>query len=177
MDNARGAVGFDFFMPSDRRDELLGRLVNSAQAVGGGLTSFEALEVVRVEAGIPRFGVDMDESNLAPEAIEARAISYAKGCYIGQEVISRIRAYGEVAKSLRGLRLSNDLPVLPSRGDKLLRDGREVGYITSAVRSPKFNANIALGYVRREHQAAGTSLEVSSGQSRLAVTVCDLPFN
>jgi folate-binding protein YgfZ len=178
MNNPRGAAaGFDFFMPTVERAELLDRLVSAAKAAGGGLTSFEALEVVRVEAGLPRFGVDMDASNLASEAVEARAINYAKGCYIGQEVISRIRAYGEVAKSLRGLRLADDLAVLPARGDKLLRDGKEIGYITSAVRSPKFHGNIALGYVRREHKAAGTNLEVIAGQSRVPALVCDLPFN
>jgi len=178
VNNARGiAEGFDLFMPVTARDELLDRLVASATAAGGGLTSLEALEVIRVEAGIARFGVDMDESNLAPEAIEARAISYAKGCYIGQEVISRIRAYGEVAKSLRGLRLADKITVLPSRGDKLLREGKEVGYITSAVRSPKFHTHIALAYVRREHKAPGTCLEVLCGQDRLKASVCDLPFN
>jgi folate-binding protein YgfZ len=178
MNHARGAAGgFDLFMPMVERDGLLDRLVRSAEALDGGLTSFEALEIARVEAGLPRFGVDMDDSNLAPEAIEAQAISYAKGCYIGQEVISRIRAYGEVAKSLRGLRLAGDLAALPARGEKLLRDGKEVGYITSAVRSPKFHAHIALGYVRREHKASGTSLEVNCGQSRATAVVCDLPFN
>jgi folate-binding protein YgfZ len=177
INKARGAAGgFDLFAPMAQRGELLDRLVNSAKGAGGGLTSYEALEVVRVEAGIPRFGVDMDASNLAPEAIEAQAISYAKGCYIGQEVISRIRAYGQVAKSLSGLRLPGDLAVLPGKGDKLFREGKEVGYITSAVRSPALNANIALGYVRREHNAPGTDLEVVSGPVRFAASVCDLPF-
>jgi len=73
--------------------------------------------MVRIEAGLPRFGCDMDETNLAPETgIEDRAISYAKGCYIGQEVIARIRTYGQVAKKLRGLRLADDLKALPEHG-------------------------------------------------------------
>lgn len=178
MNNARGtARGFDIFVPTSDRDALLTRLVDAAKSIGGGLTSMEALEVVRVEAGIPRFGVDMDESNLAPEAIEARAISYSKGCYIGQEVISRIRTYGEVAKSLRGLRLARELAALPRKGDKLLRDGKEVGYITSAVRSPKFNTNIALGYVRREHKDPGTTVGVALGEGRIAAVVVELPFD
>lgn len=178
MDNSRGAVrGFDVFMPMPQRDGLLQQLADSAKTFGGGFTGLEALEVMRIEAGIPRFGIDMDESNLAPEAIEARAINYAKGCYIGQEVISRIRAFGQVAKSLRGLRLPRDLSALPARGDKLFRDGKQVGYITSAVRSPKYDANIALGYVRREHNAAGTQLEAVSTAGRFAAQVCDLPFN
>jgi folate-binding protein YgfZ len=176
--NARGtARGFDIFVPMAERDALVARLVESAQRLGGGLTSMEALEVARVEAGIPRFGVDMDGSNLAPEAIEARAISYSKGCYIGQEVISRIRAYGEVAKSLRGLRLPLELTALPGKGDKLFREGKEVGYITSAVRSPKFKGNIALGYVRREHKENGTNLEVAAHGARFGAVVCNLSFS
>ena len=177
MDHARGAVrGFDLFMPMPQRDGLLKQLADSARTFGGGVTSIDALEVMRIEAGIPRFGIDMDESNLAPEAIEGRAINYAKGCYIGQEVISRIRAFGQVAKSLRGLRLPRELGALPTRGDKLFRDGKDVGYVTSAVRSPKYDANLALGYVRREHNVAGAQLEVASPAGRFAAQVCDLPF-
>jgi folate-binding protein YgfZ len=177
MNNARGAVrGFDLFMPTPQREDLSKQLAEAAKKLGGGSTGMEALEVIRIEAGIPRFGIDMDESNLAPEAIEARAISYAKGCYIGQEVISRIRAFGQVAKSLRGLRLPRELNAWPKRGDKLFRDGKEAGYITSATRSPKYDANIALGYVRREHNAAGAQLEAVSPTGRFAVQVCDLPF-
>src|SRR5207249_5027427 len=106
-------------------------------------------ETARIEAGVPRFGADMDETNLAPEAgIEQGAISYTEGCYIGQEVIARIRTYGQVAKLLRGLLLPDDLPALPPKGEKLFHGDKEVGYITSAVASPAFRRNIALGYVR-----------------------------
>lgn len=147
VNNARGASrGFDVFVPAAEK---------SALQLPGVPCSEPALEVVRIESGIPRFGIDMDETNLAPEAgIESRAISYSKGCYIGQEVISRIRTYGQVAKALRGLRC--DAPM--KRGDKLFLDGREVGYVTSAVFSPVLKAHIALGYVRREHHAIGTKL-------------------
>jgi folate-binding protein YgfZ len=133
--------------------------------------------MARIEAGIPRFGVDMDETNLAPEAgIEERAISYTKGCYIGQEVIARIRTYGQVAKSLRGLRLADDLNALPVRGDKLFKDGTEVGYVTSAVASPTFKANIALGYVRRECNQPGQTLDLHCGVGRSKVELVMLPF-
>ena len=179
MNHARGtAVGFDIFVPTGAMAEVHERLLRAAEKAGGGASSFEAIETIRIEAGIPRFGVDMDDSNLAPEAgIEARAISYSKGCYIGQEVISRIRAYGQVAKSLRGLRLQSELPSLPQRHDKLFRDGKEVGYVTSATRSPKFGATIALGYIRREHNAAGNVLQISSGNDEFSAVVCDLPFS
>lgn len=144
--NARGtSKGFDLFVPAGEKVELPGTRCGE-----------EALDVLRIEAGIPRFGVDMDETNLAPEAgIEARAISYTKGCYIGQEVISRIRTYGQVAKALRGLKCD----ILPKRGDKLFLQGKEVGHVTSAIFSPALKQNIALGYIRREHNAIGTKLD------------------
>src|SRR5258706_15558497 len=116
--------------------------IAAATKLGGRLCGWRAFEIARIEAGLPRFSADMDETNLPPEAgIDARAISYTKGCYIGQEVIARIRTYGQVAKALRGLRCD----VLPNRGDKLLLGGTEVGCVTSAVFSPALKANIALG--------------------------------
>jgi len=133
-------------------------------------------EMARIEAGIPRFGVDMGESNLAPEAgIESRAISYTKGCYIGQEVIARIRTYGNVAKALRRLRLADDLKDLPKKGDKLFRDGKEAGYITSAVASPALKANVALGYVRKEANQAGTELILRTADGESVVKVEEAP--
>jgi folate-binding protein YgfZ len=121
--------------------------------------SIDAFETSRIENGIPRFGVDMDENTLAPEAIE-NAISYSKGCYIGQEVIARIRTYGQVAKALRSLRFDPGATV-PQAGDKILHDGKEVGWITSACFSPKHQRPVALGYVRKECNQLGTRLNVS----------------
>ncbi len=176
--NARGTVaGFDVFVPAEQVGAMQERLVEAAAKVQGGASSMEALEIVRIESGVPRFGVDMDETNLASEAgIEARAISYSKGCYIGQEVISRIRAFGQVAKSLRGLRLPAELPQLPQKGDKLFHEGKEVGYLTSSCRSHALQLNIALGYVRREHNSAGTELHLGAADSPAKAVVCDLPF-
>src|SRR5260370_23618504 len=110
------------------------RLLAAAKQSGGRACGWRALETARIEAGIPRFGADMDETNLAPEAgIESRAISYSKGCYIGQEVIARIRTYRQVTKTLRGLRLADDLKVPPMQGDKLMLRAQETGYNTSAL--------------------------------------------
>src|SRR6266478_4158551 len=152
MNRARtGSGGFDLFVPVAALGAVMDKLVAAAKQAGGRACGWQAMEMARIEAGIPRFGVDMDESNLAPEAgIESQAISYAKGCYIGQEVIARIRTHGNVGKTLRRLRLADDLKELPRKGDKLYRDGKEAGYITSAVASPALKANIALGYVRKE---------------------------
>ncbi len=172
-----GSSGFDLFVPVPALGAVMDKLIAAAKEVGGRACGWQAQEMARIEAGIPRFGADMDETNLAPEAgIEERAISYSKGCYIGQEVIARIRTYGQVAKALRGLRLADDLKNLPAKGDKLFHNGKEVGYITSALASPSLKANIAFGYVRKEANQVGTELVLKTAQGESAVKIVELPF-
>jgi folate-binding protein YgfZ len=178
VNQGRGtAEGFDVFVPNPTLESLAVRLLAALEAVGGKLAGWDALELVRVEAGLPRFGQDMDESNLAPEAgIEARAISYSKGCYIGQEVIARIRTYGQVAKALRGLAFEKHLPSLPAKGERLFHDGKDAGYITSVSRSPRLQRDIALGYVRKECNEPGTQLAVEWLGARWLAEIVPLPF-
>ncbi len=168
MNQARtGTTGFDLFVPAAALGAVFDKLVAAATSLGGRSVGWNALEIARIEAAIPRFGQDMDETILPPEAgLESHAISYSKGCYIGQEVIARIRTYGQVAKALRSLRLPTDLTNPPAKGDKLLVDGKEVGTITSAV--PGF----ALGYVRKEHFATGTQLVLLTAAGECLVVVC-----
>jgi len=179
MNQPRGGTrGFDLFAPAAALGAMADRLMAAATKLGGRACGWQALEMVRIEAGIPRFGADMDETNLPPEAgIEERAISYSKGCYVGQEVIARIRTYGQVAKALRGLLLPDALPALPRRGDKLFHGDKEAGYVTSALASPAFRRNIALGYVRREWHQAGTKLKLGPTPGEQSVTVVELPFD
>ncbi len=170
-----GTSGFDLFAPTNSLAALADKLFASATQLGGRACGWHALETARMEAGIPRFGAEMDETNLPPEAgIDSRAISYTKGCYIGQEVIARIRTYGQVAKALRGLRFANGDP-LPRKGDRLALGGKEIGYVCSATHSPALNANIGFGYVRREHNSLGTELVVQSGGGSSA-TIVPTPF-
>jgi len=172
-----GTNGFDLFVPTASLGTVTDKLVAAIKSTGGRACGWQALETARIEAGIPRFGVDMDETNLPPEAgIEDRAVSYSKGCYIGQEVIARIRTYGQVAKSLRGLRLADSIKVLPQKDDKLYRGDKEIGYVTSAVASPTLKSNIALAYVRREANQIGTELTLRTAEGDNAATVVPLPF-
>ena len=172
-----GAGGFDLFVPAATLGAVAKKLVGAAEANGGRACGWRALETARIEAGIPRFGADMDETNLPPEAgLEARAISYSKGCYIGQEVIARIRTYGQVSKALRGLRLADSIKVLPKKGDKLYWADKEAGHVTSALASPTFKGNIALGYVRREHNNIGTRFVVRTVAGDCEATLVPLPF-
>jgi folate-binding protein YgfZ len=149
-----GLPDLDFFVPKDKALDL-----QFPKA------SMEAFETVRIERGIPRFGVDMDENTLVPEAIP-EAISYTKGCYIGQEVIARIRTYGQVAKALRSLRFEAGAAI-PKAGDKILHDGKEVGWITSAVFSPKYQQPVALGYVRKECNQIGGRVNVGEAVAEI----------
>jgi folate-binding protein YgfZ len=171
-------ASFDLFVPTDSLGAVADKLIAAAKSLGGRACGWEALEIARIEAGIPRFGADMDESNIPLECgIEARAVSYKKGCYIGQEVINRIHSIGHVNKELRGLRLTDDLKNPPVKGDKLFHDGKEVGYVTSAAKSPALNTSIALGYVRREANASGIELALHTNGGESKAVVAELPFS
>ena len=178
MNHARaGFAGFDLFVPTDALAAVLDKLVAAVKEVGGRLAGFTALEAARFEAGIPRFGVEMDETHLPPEAgLERDAISYTKGCYTGQETIARIRTYGQVTKALRGLRLADDLAALPIKGDKIIKDGRDVGTIVSALKSPALHQNLALAYIRKECNAPGTALTLRTATGESQVEIVKLPF-
>jgi folate-binding protein YgfZ len=172
-----GSAGFDVFVPMEALAAVADRLIAAARSACGRACGWQAFETARIEAGIPRFGADMDENNFPLESgIESRAVSYTKGCYIGQEVINRIHTIGHVNKELRGMRLADDLKILPGRGDKLYHNGKETGYITSALKSPAANANLALGYVRPEASQIGTELNLRTAAGESAVRIVELPF-
>ena len=134
----------------------------------------EALNTLRIEAGMPWYGIDMDETNLLQEAGLERAASFSKGCYIGQETVVRIAHRGHVNWHLVGLLIGGS--DVPEVGAKLRHDQREVGRITSAVHSPALNRPVALGYVRRERMAPGTILKLRASQGDTTAEIVPLPF-
>jgi folate-binding protein YgfZ len=167
-----GVAGVDLIIPREAAGSLSAALV-SAGAVA---VSPETAEVTRIEAGVPKFLVDMDTSTIPLEAgIEDRAISMTKGCYVGQEVIVRVlhRGGGRVARKLVGL--MTDPPEV-QRGDRLLAGDREVGRITSAVDSPGMGRRIALAYVHRDFLEPGTPLEARTARGPSHAVVARLPF-
>jgi folate-binding protein YgfZ len=169
--------GFDLFVPNNSLGAVADKLIAATKQIGGRAVGWTAFETARIEAGIPRFGADMDETNIPLECgIESRAIVYNKGCYIGQEVINRIHSVGHVTRELRALRLAANLEPLPKKGDKLFHAGKEVGYVTSAVKSPALNANIALGYVRREANQIGNELTLRMAAGESPVKIVELLF-
>ncbi len=140
---------WDVFTSAAHAQELLAELVES----GASAISPATWDTLRIEAGRPAFGQDMDDSTILFEAgIVDRAVDHSKGCYTGQEVIVRIRDRGHVNRLLRGLRLENPSP--PNGDTELFLDGRSVGHLTSVAESPRYGL-IALGYVRREVEVGG----------------------
>lgn len=165
-----GEDGFDFVVNANQAPGLWEALQNAgARPVG-----HVALEILRVEAGIPRYGVDMDESNVVTEALDD-AVSYTKGCYVGQEIIARIKYRGHVAKKLAGVTFEQ--PVKVAVGATIhSADGKEAGRITSVTESPQLGRTIALAYLKYDYLAAGTSLKVISGTEVFEARVTELPF-
>jgi folate-binding protein YgfZ len=164
-----GEPGFDVYIDGGQRDAFLAALRAVVPAELDGASA----EAIRIEAGIPRFGVDMDERTIPLEAgIESRAISFDKGCYVGQEVIARIlhRGHGRVVKRLVGLTLDATEP--PVGGTLVQVDGREVGHVTSSTWSPALDRAIALAYLHRDFATAGISVSVGSASAAVAT----LPF-
>lgn len=132
---------------------------------------FEALETLRIEAGIPRYGQELAEDTIPLEAGLFNALSFTKGCYIGQEIVERARSRGHVNWKLMGLIVDAALP--PQPGEKLVTEAKEVGEVTSACLSPTLGKTIALAYVRREFSDPGAKLTFASG---VAAEVTALPF-
>ncbi|MDT4895525.1 MAG: hypothetical protein QOH25_602 [Acidobacteriota bacterium] len=162
--------GFDLFVDAAEVVSLWDALTASgARAVGN-----DALEVLRIEAGVVRYGVDVDETNVVLEAVADDAVSFTKGCYIGQEIIARIHWRGHVAKKLTGIVF--DEQGTPKRDDKVRAvDGKEIGRLTSVTFSPRAQSMIALGYVKYDYLAPGTAISVHSGDVELAAHVVELP--
>lgn len=155
-----GVHGFEVVTP----EGLARTLAEAMRAAGAVDVDASTAEVLRVEAGVPRFQIDMDSETIPLEAgIESRAISFTKGCYVGQEVIIRVlhRGHGRVARHLMGL--VADAGVSMTRGTLLLHDGQPVGEVTSAVESPAIGRCIGLGYVRRGSAEPGTRVYLSTG--------------
>jgi glycine cleavage system T protein len=170
-----GEEGYDLLLPVAGASSVWNLLMEAGQGIGIRPVGFEALEMLRVEAGIPRYGVDMDENVFPVEAgLGEKAISYTKGCYTGQEPISRIKHRGQVNRHLIGFILEG--AILPQREDKVIKDGQEVGFITSGVVSPTLEKTVALGYLHRELAEAGQSVTILRGEKQISASVASLPF-
>jgi glycine cleavage system T protein len=169
-----GEEGFDLLMEVEDLAPIVSEIERAGAALGVRWIGLQAQEILRVEAGLPRYGIDMDEDNLLLETGLDQAVSFQKGCYLGQEVIERVRSRGHVNKKLVGILLAGDTAA--NRGDKISCEGKEVGRVTSSVFSPKVKHAIALGYVQRDYLQPATSVSVESNSEQIAGAVATLPF-
>ncbi len=166
-----GEDGFDLFVDANEAERLRVSLIEA----GAQPFSSEVAEILRIEAGIPRFGIDMDETRVVTETNLDDAVSFTKGCYIGQEIIARIKYRGHVAKKLTGVRLEQDVAV--ESGAKILsEDDKEIGVVTSATISPRLKQTIALVYAKYDYLAPGTKVKIISAGQELPAKVTELPF-
>jgi folate-binding protein YgfZ len=166
-----GEDGYDLVCASEAAADLWDALVKAgARPVG-----FEAFEVLRVEAGEPRHGVDVTDTNVVLEAGQDEAVSYTKGCYIGQEIIARIHWRGHVAKRLAGLVLEDERE--PGADAKVrTTDGKEIGRITSHVFSPRLGRRIALVILKYDYLQPDTQVSIVAGEEERGARVAELPF-
>lgn len=165
-----GVSAIDLFVDAEKKSEVL----DSLREAGLIQVEDDILETMRIEAGVPAFGVDMDQDTIPLEAgIEDRAISQTKGCYVGQEVIIRVlhRGHGRVARRLVGFTLPKGGQI-PPRGERVGSGERQIGSVTSSTWSPALARPIALGYVHRDFAVPGTAVEV--GEQKAVVAA--LPF-
>lgn len=180
-----GEEGYDIYIPWDETRTVWEGIAGGTSPVslrnrGSVPTPFglDALNTLRIEAGTPVYTIDMDEHTIPVEANLDRAISYDKGCYIGQETIARIKFRGHVNRTFTGFCLEGEKT--PEKGDKIYKiiDDIEhsIGIITSGCLSPTLGRPIALGYIRVEHSEPGEIVQVEKGDQRLRATVAKLPF-
>jgi aminomethyltransferase len=151
--------------------EKAGHLTAALVQVGAKPVSSDALEIYRIALGVPRYGQDIRERDLPQETEQQRALNFNKGCYVGQEIVERIRSRGNVHRKFTGFRMEGAPPV---PGTKIQAQAKDVGEITSAAIIPAARGDqaVALGYIRREASGAGKEVRVGESVARVA----ELPF-
>jgi folate-binding protein YgfZ len=140
-------------------------------AVGAAPVGSEALEMQRIVAGIPLYGVDIRERDLPQETEQMRALNFNKGCYVGQEIVERIRSRGNVHRKFTGLQVEGAAAI--AAGDKIVSGEKEVGEITSVavLEAPSGPRTVALGYIRREVGMPGREVTIGSAKARVSLPV------
>jgi folate-binding protein YgfZ len=168
-----GIPAAEFIASRESLPKLWQALVDSARANGGGPIGYDALSALRLEAGIPWFGYDFDETTIPHEAgLENSHISYTKGCYTGQEIVERVRSRGHVNRKRVGVLFSGE--TIPAGKTPVLAGGAEVGFVTRAAFSYALERPIGMAYVRREHNSVGSRLTWIGGEAEVIALPIDL---
>lgn len=173
--NRTGEEGFDLYIDNKELENLWEDISKSGQEFDIKPLGYDALNILRIEAGLPIYDIDMDETNIPIEAGLWDALNFEKGCYVGQEVVARIKWRGHVNWHLVGFECEGE--TVPNVGDEIFDGERKIGRITSSTLSPILNKPLCLGYIRREFNDKGTkvSIKLSDG-SELGAEVVELPF-
>lgn len=147
-------------------------LMDSLRKAGATPIGPAALDLLRIASGVPRYGQDIRERDLPQETEQARALHFSKGCYIGQEIVERIRSRGAVHRKFTGFEIQGELP---AAGTKIEVEGKEVGEVTSAASLPvdASDRRVALGYIRREAGIPGKKVSIGGREA----IVAELPFH
>lgn len=161
----------DLYIPVDKSGLVDELMVHENNGISPEFIGHDTYEILRIEAAIPRYGTDMDENTIPIEAGLWDALNFEKGCYVGQEVIARIKWRGHVNRHLCLVEVEGS--VLPAAKDKIFASDRETGYITSSVFSYERNRIIALAYLRRGFNDPGTRIKIQSGENELTGQVAE----
>lgn len=170
-----GEEGYILACDASLRGELISEFEEADDELAPVPVSPETFEVLRIEAGIPLFNKDMDEKNILPETgLEHSSVSYNKGCYIGQEVIARIKTYGAPSVALMGVIIEGDS--LPPHDGVIKLNKKKIGAIKSATFSPSLGKVIALAYLQKEHRSPDIDMEVTIDEQPFKIKTSLIPF-
>jgi aminomethyltransferase len=169
--SSTGEEGYEVWVGAKGLLPLWGAACGQAPTYGMLPCGSQALETLRIEAGIPRYGQELAEDVIPLEAGLSNALSFTKGCYVGQEIVERARSRGHLNWQLMGLIVEDSVP--PQPGETLASEGEEIGEVTSACVSPTLGKTLAMAYLRREVSEPGKKLAFASG---VAAEVVALPF-
>ena len=170
-----GEEGFILCYPSELKDKFLQKILDTDKEISPAKIGEQAREVLRIEAGIPVFGKDMDSKNILPETgLEHSCVSYNKGCYIGQEVIARIKTYGAPNLALMGLAF--DGPISPPMNGTVFLKDKKIGVVKSSIRSTFLGKVIAMAYIHKDYRSPDVEMEVTIDKRPFKIKTCLLPF-
>ena len=172
--NETGEIGYNLCTTSESIEWLWDTTLTKGRGFSAQPVGLTALNTLRIEAGLPRYGTELDDSVFPGEAELEGAVSFEKGCYIGQEIVARMKYRGHPNRLLRGFEIASDTP--PQSGDRLFDEDKEIGWITSAVVSPTSGKTIGMGYVRIAFTDQGSQVEVETTNGRVNATTQLLPF-
>ena len=172
--NETGEIGYNLYTASACMERLWDAALTKGREFGAYPVGLTALNSLRIEAGVPRYGAELTDSIIPLEAELENALDFEKGCYIGQEIVARMKYRGHPNRLLRGFKIDHDTP--PAQGSVIFSGEKEIGWITSAINSPTLGETIGMGYVRTAFTDSGSKVEVETAGGRVNATVAILPF-